>query len=529
MSNQFKRFRLIAVILIAILVILYILVGIGDDAKTLTASGTIEVVEVAVAIETGGQIAEVLVEEGDPVQAGDVLVRFEDEILQAQFDLAEAALAQVKIDYDLIAAQPLNEQRQVAIAAAQIELLNAEQVLQDLIDNADLARAHAQQAVEEAEHALEDLLNPELQQAVALENIAIAEQAIDEAEKFLTMVSSPPPQSSIDQVYANMLMDENKVNKTLDDLDLANKKLKYGPAKYWPKEIKDKYRRQFRNLIKNLEIKLAWDQLAYQNATEKYNELLKPVDPIELAMAQADLAISQAQLEQAQRDYERIKDGPSKADIAVLAAQINVAKREYEDLGQGPDPDDLALAHARVRNAEANLSLAQVDTIQEQLAVAQAQIEAAEAALSMIQTQLDKQFLTAPVDGTVLQRFVEAGEVVVSGRAAITLANLDDLTITVYLPDDRYGENDLGEEVLVTVDSFPNEAFSAVVIRIADETEFTPRNVQTAEGRRSTVFPVELAVNDPDGVLKPGMPADVTFGGNELRNRRSPQPWCRKT
>ena len=74
MSNQLKHFGPIALILIAILVILYILVGIGDDAKTLTASGTIEVVEVAVAIETGGQIAEVLVEEGDPVQAGDVLV-----------------------------------------------------------------------------------------------------------------------------------------------------------------------------------------------------------------------------------------------------------------------------------------------------------------------------------------------------------------------------------------------------------------------------------------------------------------------
>jgi len=512
MSNKLKRFRPIVLILITILVILYILVGIGEEAKALSASGTMEVVEVVVAIETGGQIAEVLVEEGDLVQAGDVLVRFEDEILQAQFDQAEAALAQVQNDFDLIAAQPLNEQRQVAIAAAQIELLNAQQVLQDLIDNADLARAHAQQAVEEAEQALEDLLNPELQQAIALENIAIDEQAIDEAEKFLIIVSSPPSQSSIDQAYANLLMAENKVNKTLDDLELANKKLKYGPAKYWPKEIKAKYRKQFRKLIKNLEIKLAWDQLTYQNATEKYNELLKPIDPIELAMAQADLAISQAQLEQAQREYERIKDGPSEADIAVLAAQINIAKREHEDLKQGPDPDDMAIAQARVRNAEANLSLAQVDTIQEQLAVAQAQIEAAEAALSMVQTQLDKLVLTAPVGGTVLQRYVEAGEVVVPGRAAVTLADLNDLTITIYLPEDRYGEIDLGEEVLVTVDSFPKEAFSAVVIRIADETEFTPRNAQTAEGRRSTVFPIVLSVNDPDGVLKPGMPADVTFG-----------------
>jgi HlyD family secretion protein len=513
MSNQFKRFGPITLILIAILAIIYyVLFVIGEDADALTASGTVEAVEVVVAIDTGGQIIEVMVDEGDNVKAGDELIRFKDEILQAQFEQAKETLTQAQIDYNLIAAKPLEEKRQVAIAAAQIELLSAQQALEDLIYNADLARAHAQQAVVDAEQALEDLLNPELRQAVAREKIAIAEQAIDEAEKHLRIVSSPPPQSAIDQAYANMLLAENKVNKTLDDLDMANKKLKYGPAKYWPKEIKAEYRKQFRNLIKNLEIKLAWDQLAYQNSTDKYNELLKPVDPIELALAQADLAIDQAQLEQAQREYERIKDSPSEADIAVLDAQINVAKREYEALGEGPDPDDLALAQARVRNAEAILSLAQADTIQEQLAVAQAQIEAAEVALSVIQTQLDKLVLTAPVDGTVLHRFVEAGEVVVPGRAAVTLANLDDLTITVYIPEDRYGEIDLGEEVLVTVDSFPNEAFSAVVIRIADEAEFTPRNVQTAEGRRSTVFAVELAVNDPDGVVKPGMPADVTFG-----------------
>jgi hypothetical protein len=63
----------------------------------------------------------------------------------------------------------------------------------------------------------------------------------------------------------------------------------------------------------------------------------------------------------------------------------------------------------------------------------------------------------------------------------------------------------------VGVDSFPNEKFQAEVLRIADEAEFTPRNVQTDEGRRTTVFAVELSVQDPGGRLKPGMPADVTF------------------
>jgi HlyD family secretion protein len=64
--------------------------------------------------------------------------------------------------------------------------------------------------------------------------------------------------------------------------------------------------------------------------------------------------------------------------------------------------------------------------------------------------------------------------------------------ITVYLPEDRYGGVSLGEQVQVSVDTFPGDQFVATVSRIADEAEFTPRNVQTEEGRRSMVFAVEL-------------------------------------
>ena len=85
------------------------------------------------------------------------------------------------------------------------------------------------------------------------------------------------------------------------------------------------------------------------------------------------------------------------------------------------------------------------------------------------------------------------------------------LTITVYLSEDRYGEVNVGDEVTFTADSFPNQTFNAVVTRIADQAEFTPRNVQTKEERQTTVYAIELEVDNPDGKLKPGMPVDVTF------------------
>ncbi len=79
------------------------------------------------------------------------------------------------------------------------------------------------------------------------------------------------------------------------------------------------------------------------------------------------------------------------------------------------------------------------------------------------------------------------------------------------VPEDRYGEIHIGQEATVTVDSFPGQTFKATVTKIADQAEFTPRNVQTVEGRSATVYAVKLKVNDPEGKLKLGMPADVVF------------------
>ena len=81
----------------------------------------------------------------------------------------------------------------------------------------------------------------------------------------------------------------------------------------------------------------------------------------------------------------------------------------------------------------------------------------------------------------------------------------------MYLPEDTYGRVTLGQTAKVTVDSYPGAAFRGTVSHIADQAEFTPRNVQTVEGRRTTVYAIKLDVPNPDGRLKPGMPADVTF------------------
>jgi HlyD family secretion protein len=110
-----------------------------------------------------------------------------------------------------------------------------------------------------------------------------------------------------------------------------------------------------------------------------------------------------------------------------------------------------------------------------------------------------------------MTRNAQPGSVFNAGATLLTLTRLDELTITVYVPEDRVGEVSLGQAAEVAVDSFPGVTFKATVIYISDQAEFTPRNVQTVAGRKNTVFAVKLTLKDTSGKLKPGMPADVTF------------------
>ena len=93
----------------------------------------------------------------------------------------------------------------------------------------------------------------------------------------------------------------------------------------------------------------------------------------------------------------------------------------------------------------------------------------------------------------------------------MTIAPLDELKLTVYISEENYGEVKLGQSVEIQVDSFPGEKFQGVVVYIADQAEFTPRNVQTVEGRKTTVYAIKILVDNPTGELKPGMPTDVIF------------------
>lgn len=119
--------------------------------------------------------------------------------------------------------------------------------------------------------------------------------------------------------------------------------------------------------------------------------------------------------------------------------------------------------------------------------------------------------IISPIDGEILERLVEPGEFAAPGSTVMVVAQLDSLTLKIYVPENLYGQISLGQVLPVTVDSFPGQTFKGKVTFISDQAQFTPRNVQTKDSRQTTVYAVKLALEPSGGKLKPGMPADATL------------------
>ena len=207
-------------------------------------------------------------------------------------------------------------------------------------------------------------------------------------------------------------------------------------------------------------------------------------------MAQAGLDGARAALS----DLYAIRDNPQE-----LNGQVDALEAQYK------------AAEAAVQMAQSQVDALQTGATEEEIAVVEAQVEQAQAALETLMVYRDKLTITAPTGGLVLERSIHAGELAAPGATVLTLGDLDEVTLTIYVPEDRLGQVHTGQQVEVRVDSFPERAFAGTIVAIAHEAEFTPRNVQTQEERVNMVFAVDVLIPNPDHALKPGLPADATI------------------
>lgn len=227
--------------------------------------------------------------------------------------------------------------------------------------------------------------------------------------------------------------------------------------------------------------------------------------------AEEELDAALADLEAVQLDYERMLSTRAAEEVLEVRAQVAVARSRLDKA-----IDQVSFLLSGEESLIVTAANSAIELAVSAVAQAEAGLGQAEAALNVLEVQLGMAEIDTPVDGIILARSLEKGEIVAPGSTVFVVGLLDEVTLTVYIPEDQYGRIRIGQEVEVTVDSYPAQIFSGVVQRIADEAEFTPRNVQTVEGRLTTVYAVDISVPNAYHELKPGMPADVVFLGTSV-------------
>jgi len=470
--NFTNKYKLIPILFILVLSITSCDVLMADGDEPLEASGVVEAVEVVISPEFGGRVAEVFKQEADDVEVGEILFRLEGILLNAQREQALAALEMAHAQ--LATSETALEAAHAGLGAAEagVEIANIQYELE--LDNARL--------MEQAERT--GSWNQDIPKEFSLptwyfqkaEEISAAESEVAEARQALEIEGAN---------FESVLEDASHA-----DLRAAEERLLKAQIAF-----------------------LVAEELTDRKIHREGKEELE--DYLEIIYDDAE-----AELEAAQSAYDKILSDQSAADVLEARARYTVAQERYDTaldqfnaLLTGEHSKVLRAAEAIVIQAEstvgqalANINQAESGIVQGERMVAQAQ-----AAINLIDLQIEKLEIPTAVSGVVMTRNIEPGEVIQPGMAAFTIGILDHLTIKVYVPENLYGQISLGDQVRVSVDSFPGQVFNATVVRIADRAEYTPRNVQTQEDRQTTVFEVELAVEDPEGKLKPGMPADVSF------------------
>jgi multidrug resistance efflux pump len=222
--------------------------------------------------------------------------------------------------------------------------------------------------------------------------------------------------------------------------------------------------------------------------------------------ARAHVARAKAVLVRSRADYERAVNlfgrgviAGSALDEAEMALHTGEADADAADKDLAQAQSNLALAQASRQTIDVKRQ--QVNALRETRRAVVAQIAEADANLA-------ERKIVAPVDGTILSRPVEVGDVVSPGSPVFVMVDMNRLYVKVYIPEPDIGKLRLGDPADVSVDAFPDRTFAARVTKIYQQAEFTPKNVETQEERLKLVFGVELSFVQAEGLLKPGMPAD---------------------
>jgi len=245
----------------------------------------------------------------------------------------------------------------------------------------------------------------------------------------------------------------------------------------------------------DLEHEVAMRQAEAANIRALLAEMTAGYRPEEVAQARAAHAQASAELSRAESDWHRQQ---ALFEQGLVTARDAEAARTSWEVAQG-----------RTREAKERLDMLGKGFRAEQVDQARARLQEAEEALALARTRLGYATLLAPMDGVVLDENVEPGEFVAAGTPVVTIGALDPVWLRAYIGETDLGRVKLGQSAQVVTDTYPGKVYRGTVTFIAQDAEFTPKNVQTEKERVKLVYRIKITLPNPDQELKPGMPADA--------------------
>lgn len=244
-----------------------------------------------------------------------------------------------------------------------------------------------------------------------------------------------------------------------------------------------------------LELQLQQAIAGAEAAKAQYDLLRNGAREEDIKLAAESVVQAEAAFATAEADFQRIKE---------LYEEHSVSKKQYEDA-----ESRYTIAKAQLNSAKQHLQKLQRFARPEDLNAAKARYEQALAQVNIIKKQIRDSYIIAPVSGTVTNKPVEKGELISTGTVVVKIAQLEKMELRIYVSETELGKVKLGGNADVVIDSYPDKIYRGKVVYISPIAEFTPRNVQTKDERTKLVFQVKLEVENINGELKSGMPADA--------------------
>jgi len=270
-------------------------------------------------------------------------------------------------------------------------------------------------------------------------------------------------------------------------------------------------------------------EAAAKQARAELDQLVSAPRREEIDQAAADFAASRSAAESARKASRRMEDLSrrdliARRDAEAAAARANeaeqevkTARRRYEQLRAGTPQEEVERVKQRVAETGARLRQLRAGYRKEEVAQAKSALEAARAKTRLLRAELDETVVRAPADALVETLDLDSGDLVEAGKPIATLLRTGSLWVRAYLPETNLRFVRPGDKVTVQVDAVPNQTFNGVVRRVQRQGESAKAVPQNHEQRISRVFPTEIAIEDPDTVLRPGMNADVVISKATMR------------